>query len=183
MDPHTYPQWPTVPACYEWLALDRRGQWRLRGERVTHAGLLAFLDRHYAVDTEGRWLVHNGPQKVYVDLAATPWIYRSAGSGFVTHSGRPAGAVEQLYLSAEGELLLLAATGIGLVDDRDLAALLTECDDGHGGAVDDATWSACLGATGTDTEPAIFWRGLRLQRLPAGCDLAARFGFVARPRP
>ena len=27
-------RWPNVPACHEWLSLDRRGDWRLQGERV-----------------------------------------------------------------------------------------------------------------------------------------------------
>jgi len=38
-------RWPNVPACYGWLSLDRRGQWRMRGEPVTHAGLANFLNR------------------------------------------------------------------------------------------------------------------------------------------
>ena len=40
----TPPNWPSGPSCHGWLALDARGAWRLRGEKISHAGLLAFLD-------------------------------------------------------------------------------------------------------------------------------------------
>ena len=68
-------RWPNVPACYDWLSLDRRGDWRLQGERVTHRGLIEFMNRQYGSDETGRWFVQNGPQRVYVELAATPWIF------------------------------------------------------------------------------------------------------------
>jgi hypothetical protein len=77
-------QWPNVPDCFGWLALDRRGQWRMRneyvqahqlpGEVITHAALNNFISRNYASDELGRYFFQNGPQRVFVTLAATPWI-------------------------------------------------------------------------------------------------------------
>ena len=55
MDPALLAKWPNVPACFEWLSLDRRGQWRLKGEVIAHRGLITFLNLNYAVDDLGRW--------------------------------------------------------------------------------------------------------------------------------
>ena len=30
-------KWPNVPHVYGWLALDRRGVWRIKGDAVTNA--------------------------------------------------------------------------------------------------------------------------------------------------
>ena len=50
-------KWPNVPACYDWLSLDRRGDWRLQGERVTHRGLIAFINRQAPHPEEARiWM-------------------------------------------------------------------------------------------------------------------------------
>ena len=34
-------KWPNVPACYGWLALDARGEWYMRDERVQAAGAVS----------------------------------------------------------------------------------------------------------------------------------------------
>jgi hypothetical protein len=83
-------KWPNVPDCYGWLALDRRGQWRMRdeftqqnhlpGQVITHAALNEFISRNYASDDLGRFFFQNGPQRVYVTLDATPWIARISPS-------------------------------------------------------------------------------------------------------
>lgn len=79
-------KWPNVPACYGWLALDRRGQWRMRdefaqqnnlpGTVIAHQALNEFISRNYACDIEGRYFFQNGPQRVFITLDATPWIVR-----------------------------------------------------------------------------------------------------------
>jgi hypothetical protein len=79
-------KWPNVPACYGWLALDRRGQWRMRdefaqqnnlpGTVIVHQALNEFISRNYVCDTEGRYFFQNGPQRVFITLDATPWIVR-----------------------------------------------------------------------------------------------------------
>jgi Protein of unknown function (DUF2946) len=87
-------KWPNVPDCFGWLALDRRGQWRMRdefaqqnhlpGQIITHQALKEFISRNYACDTLGRYFFQNGPQRVYVTLDATPWIARLIPDGEVT---------------------------------------------------------------------------------------------------
>src|SRR5690606_10600917 len=92
-----------VPHCYDWLGLDARGAWYMRDDRVQHAGpfpavkgsllrhdkLLAFIHRNYDHDEAGQWFFQNGPQRVYVELQATPWIWRLDERGGVTsHTGR-----------------------------------------------------------------------------------------------
>lgn len=166
-------RWPNVPACYEWLSLDRRGDWRLQGERVTHRGLIDFMNRQYAGDEAGRWFVQNGPQRVYVDLAATPWIFRRDGTSFVAHTGVPAGAIEAVLIDGEGCVYLETALGIGLLDDRDLAALLEECQPG-----DEASLLRLM--AGGDGE--IHWQGHRLQHTAADL-LPQRYGYLRQPRP
>ena len=171
-------KWPNVPACYEWLSLDRRGDWRLQGERVSHPGLIAFLNQHYAIDASGRCFVQNGPQQVFVDLALAPWVYRRMSAGWVSHTGQPAGAITACYLDAEGSVLLMAEPGIGLLDDRDLPRFLDECQAVDGEPASEDDFAGLL--AGEDA--AIDWQGIALQRLPAA-DPAAFFGFVAQPRP
>lgn len=79
-------KWPNVPDCYGWLALDRRGQWRMRdeftqqhhlpGQVIVHQALNEFISRNYARDSHGRYFFQNGPQRVFITLDATPWIAR-----------------------------------------------------------------------------------------------------------
>ncbi len=81
-------KWPNVPACYGWLLLDRRGNWRMRddavqrahglGSPVRHAALIAFIVRNYDVDELGQWYFQNGPQRVYLELEYTPFVVRLA---------------------------------------------------------------------------------------------------------
>lgn len=120
-------KWPNVPDCHGWLSLDRRGQWRLQGSPVVHAGLAEFIGRNYVRDESdncGAWFMQNGPQRVWVELAATPWIFRLLDGRFVTHTGVPAGEVEAAWLVDSETLCLRTGHGFGLVDDRDLPALL-----------------------------------------------------------
>lgn len=121
-------RWPDVPAVYDWLALDRRGNWLLREpgserfSRIGNAALRDFMARNYAADTLGRWFFQNGPQRVYVKLAYTPLVVHYEGEALFDHCGRPVEALET-YLDDEGSLLILGQRGIGLLDDRDLARL------------------------------------------------------------
>ena len=119
-------KWPNVPDCRGWLSLDRRGQWRLQGSPVVHAGLVEFIGRNYACDESGNWFMQNGPQRVWVELAATPWIFRLQDGLFVTHTGASAGEVEAAWLVDGEALCLRTGRGFGLIDDRDLHALI-EC--------------------------------------------------------
>jgi len=76
-------KWPNVPAVYGWLALDRRGNWLIKGERIANQALRDFISRNYAADDAGRWYFQNGPQRVYVTLAYTPLVVHYEGDGVV----------------------------------------------------------------------------------------------------
>lgn len=171
-------KWPNVPACYDWLSLDRRGDWRLQGERVTHRGLIEFMNRQYGSDDSGRWFVQNGPQRVFVALAGTPWIFRHEGDGFVSHTGQPADELKAIYLDAEGSILLETALGIGLLDDRELAAFLAECRDPDGQPAGEEAFIELM-STGSGS---VFWNIHRLQAITTS-ELPGRFGFDPTPKP
>ena len=120
-------RWPNVPDCYDWLMLDRRGRWRLRHpqdamrfEPIQHAELRDYIARNYSVDASGAWYFQNGPQKVFVRLAYTPWVLRFEGGALVNQCGEIA-TPHTAWLDEEGSLLLLTQRGVGLLDDRDLA--------------------------------------------------------------
>lgn len=137
-------KWPNVPHCYGWLGLDRRGQWFMRDDRVQAAGpfaqqpgdaqapakgtmlrhdkLIAFIHRNYAADEQGQWYFQNGPQRVYVELEATPWIWRLQPDGAVqAHTGAAAGPVLGAWLDEHGHLYLQTPLGLGLVHTNDMA--------------------------------------------------------------
>lgn len=103
-------KWPNVPHCFGWLALDRRGQWRMRdefaqanqlaGSVIQHAALNEFISRNYACDSLGRYFFQNGPQRVFITLDATPFIARmipsESGPQLLTQCGteiKPQGAL------------------------------------------------------------------------------------------
>ncbi len=112
-------RWPNVPAVYGWLELDRRGNWRIKGERIGNVALREFIARNYAADAQGRWFFQNGPQRVYVTLAYTPLIVRHEGSRLVDHCGREF-AASTVFQDEEGSVLIEGEPGIALLDDRDL---------------------------------------------------------------
>src|SRR5438093_7717580 len=113
-------KWPNVPAVYGWLALDRRGNWRIKGQRIGNAALRDFIARNYECDAQGRWFFQNGPQRVYVRLAYAPLVVHYEAEALVDHCGR-AFSPEQVFQDDEGSVLMRAARGVALLDDRDLA--------------------------------------------------------------
>lgn len=128
-------RWPDVPHCYGWLLLDARGAFRMRddaaqaantaGDVIRHPALLSFIYRNYVSDERGAWYFQNGPQRVYVELEATPYIARTtATGGFITHDGASLPPVDTALITEEGRLVLQAGAKIALVDDRDLAECL-----------------------------------------------------------
>jgi hypothetical protein len=112
-------KWPNVPAVYGWLDLDRRGNWLIKGQRIGNAALREFIGRNYASDESGRWYFQNGPQRVFVRLAYTPFVMHYEGDRLFDHCGRPVRALETL-VDDEGSVLIRGEHGIGLLDDRDL---------------------------------------------------------------
>jgi hypothetical protein len=115
-------RWPDVPAVYGWLSLDRRGGWRIKGEKITNAALREFIGRNYQADERGYWYFQNGPQRVFVALAYTPLVVHYEGEALVDQCGRafPPGGFLQ---DEEGSVLVEGERGIALLDDRDLQRL------------------------------------------------------------
>ncbi len=127
-------KWPNVPHCYGWLALDARGDWYMRDERIQRAGpfpqvkgsrilhdkLLGFIHRNYAHDGDGAWFFQNGPQRVYLQLEAAPWVWRVDDDGRVaSHTGLPA-EPRSAWLDEHGRLFLDTDLGFGLVHSLDM---------------------------------------------------------------
>jgi hypothetical protein len=123
MDPsvlRSMAKWPDVPDVYGWLSLDRRGNWLLKGERIGNQALREFIGRNYQPDDKGRWYFQNGPQRVFVKLAYAPLVVHFEGDALVDQCGR-AFALRRAFEDEEGSVLVEGASGIALLDDRDLA--------------------------------------------------------------
>jgi hypothetical protein len=164
-------KWPKVPHCHDWLGLDARGNWYLRdgqaqalgafasgapgarGSLLQHQGLIGFIARNYQADAEGQWHFQNGPQRVYVELQATPWIWRVANDGSVTaHTGQPA-QMREVLVDEAGHVYLVTDLGIGLVHTQDMGAVAD--------AIEHDRWQP---------------------RPVRAADLPARYGFVPSPQ-
>lgn len=165
-------KWPNVPACYGWLSLDRRGQWRLKGQVIRHSGLISAINGHYGADASGNWIFENGPQVVYVSLDYTPFVYRIGNDYLLTaHTGALAGPANAVFLDNEGNVLLNSSRGIGLLDDRDLPIFMEHCLTEAG---EEAQENDILGVV-TD-EVTVYWGGIKLQSINRS-DVSQRFGF------
>ena len=165
-------KWPQVPHCHDWLALDRRGDWymrddrtqaagpfpRVKGSRILHDKLLAFIQRNYSVDDTGAWYFQNGPQRVYVTLEAAPFVWRvepgAHGGWQVQAHGGQAAPVRSVWLDESGRLFLDTDLGFGLVHTLDMGLAAQ--------AVEQGDWQP--------------------QTLPFA-QMPARFGYVLRPQP
>ena len=164
-------KWPHVPDCYGWLGLDARGNWFMRddacqaagpftgsastaasrGSLLKHDKLIEFIQRNYESEF-GCWFFQNGPQRVYVELEATPWIWR-IGPEFsvLTHTGL-AGRVQRCIMDEHGRLYLDTELGFGLVHTQDMV----------------------LAADAVE-------QGLWVPAEVAASDLPQRFGYVRSP--
>jgi hypothetical protein len=171
-------KWPNVPALYGWLSLDRRGTWRLRGEPIGHRSAVEFIGRNYGADERGRWYFQNGPQRVFVTLEYTPWVFVLEGSGAVlTHTGAPIAPVTAAFLDEQGSLLLGTRAGVGIVCDRDLASV-SERLVGNDALLTDEALLRGVGPTNLTLQ----WAG---RSLPVGlirrAEVSKRFGFDPQP--
>ena len=109
-------------------------------------------ERNYAADDQGRWYFQNGPQRVYVELEATPWVWRvQEDYSVAAHTGQIT-VVKHCLLDEHGWLYLETALGIGLVHTQDVAIAAQALEAG-------------------------LWTAHPVQRL----DLPVRYGFVISP--
>jgi hypothetical protein len=182
-------KWPDVPAVYGWLSLDRRGDWRIKGELIANPGINAFIGRNYGHDDEGRWFFQNGPQRVYVSLDYTPLIYRiiqapDALPALECHTGKPVAIVTGGWLDETGAVLLQTEHGIGLVHDRDLGELVACLTGSDGNPLNDRALAAAMESIRYQ-RPAPLWlmiRGSQVRIKPIrSSEVPARFGFVPHP--
>jgi hypothetical protein len=131
-------KWPNVPHCYGWLTLDARGVWRMRdeqaqtlnlsGDPIRNATLLSFINRNYLCDSGGNWYFQNGPQKVYVDLLATPYIAQLLpDKSWRLHTGETMSQANQVWMLDDGNIVCKTANYLCQLDDRDLSLLIENC--------------------------------------------------------
>ena len=142
-------KWPNVPDCYGWLGLDSRGQWFMRddpvqsfgafqscvpgakGSVLRHEKLIDFIHRNYAADEKGQWFFQNGPQRVFVELELTPFVWRLdenfvpvAQTGETTH-------VIECLLDEVGRVYLNTPLGLGLVHTMDVGHVAEALEQGR----------------------------------------------------
>jgi len=179
-------KWPNVLAVYGWLSLDRRGSWMIKNvsgrfERIANPAVNEFIGRNYAADEQGRWYFQNGPQRVFVALDYTPWVYRldDSGEGLLAHTGAAPGALATVFLDEAGALLLRAELGIGVVLDRDLPAFFERLADPRGRAPERLLEDVAAGE-----EAAAILQGCKVRLAPIrAADVPGLFGYISRPAP
>lgn len=135
-------KWPNVPHCYGWLGLDARGQWWMRDDRaqalggftsgvpgsrgavLQHDKLIAFIHRNYASDEAGQWFFQNGPQRVYIELEATPLVWRVQDDyAIVAHIHQESGQTsraQRCIVDEHGRVYIEADLGFGLIHSQDV---------------------------------------------------------------
>ena len=185
-------KWPNVPHCYGWLALDARGGWRMRdeaaqqsnapGDKLNNPALVGFINRNYLHDDQGRWYFQNGPQRVYVNLEATPFIARTdPAQGMTVQTGAALPAIERLFLTESGAAIVQAGEIVAQVDDRDVAQLFESLELDGKQASDDALLAWLESGAGALT---LHYRGatVPVERIERDA-LPQRFGFVRTPAP
>lgn len=132
-------KWPNVPNCYGWLGLDERGHWYLRddpaqakgsfqsgqpgakGSLLQHEKLIEFIHRNYAADSSGAWFFQNGPQRVYVELAATPFVWRLSSNFQLTAQTGQETQAQTCYTDEVGRVYFQTGMGFGLLHTHDVA--------------------------------------------------------------
>jgi len=180
-------KWPNVPAVFGWLALDLRGRWLIRGERVGNPLVSQFIGRNYGSDEHGRWFFQNGPQRVFVRLAYTPWVLRLDMQGALrTHTGLHVRKIRAAGLDREGIVALLTEHGAGVVDDRDVERFSATFAGPGGSSLSDDVLTEALDALHSGAEQPLYvvHDGERLLLEPLEAEqIPARFGFERDPQP
>ena len=199
-------KWPNVPDCYGWLALDRRGHWRMRdefaqqnnlpGQVIQHAALNDFIERNYACDESGRYFFQNGPQRVFISLDATPWIVRMTPSNLGLNLINQCNQVMEptAALSDEkGNIYIVSTVNQTIYDtnqsDRNNNTQFIKRDDRtiallHDHDLDHFSELAKLREEACSFGGSWVWHDKQLPLDPIHSDeLASRFNFIANPQP
>ena len=179
-------RWPNVPALYGWLFLDRRGNWHVRGERITRPQIIDTINANYLPDADGAWYFQNGPQRGYVRLAYAPLILTVGADGaLLTHTGAQVQAPSAAWLDEDGSLLLSTEHGPALLADTEGDWLLDRLI-GEDKPVDEVQLAQALAQpSGSPTGLWLSWdngHSLDLNRLDAA-QAPATLGFIADPQP
>jgi hypothetical protein len=186
-------KWPNVPNVFGWLKLDRRGNWLVKArqsgagapvfERITNAAVVEFIGRSYARDERGRWFFQNGPQRVFVTLEYTPFVYRlrDDGESLEAHTGIAAAEVRRAWIDDTGMLVLETELGPGVLLDRDLPRIVDRIETASGRASEESLAAITAGAV-PDLTLELGRKRIQLSAL-AVADAPARFGFDPAPAP
>jgi hypothetical protein len=150
------------------------------GDKLNNATLVGFINRNYLADERGCWYFQNGPQRVYVNLEATPFIARTdPAQGLILHTGQPLGAPDQAFMLNTGGIVLRARERLAQLDDRDVAQLLQALELDGREVTDEGLMAWLDGGPG---RLALRWQGreIAMERL-AAAEAPGRFGYVQRP--
>ncbi len=178
-------KWPDTPAVFGWLKLDMRGRWLLKGRAVNLPQSLAFINQNYGGDDQGRMFFQNGPQRVFVTLSYTPWVYKfDASRRLHTHTGLLTSCISSAWLDEDGILILVSEHGPGVVRDQDLAQLSEHFTDEKGQSLglediekaltshlEDASLYLCLHKAIIKVQPIM------------RSEAPEKFGYQTRPTP
>jgi hypothetical protein len=194
-------RWPNVPAISGWLKLNMQGDWLLTGPvseglTISHPRILNFMARNYGCEPDGRYYFQNGPQKAYVHLAYTPWVYRihplECGDLMLsTHTGL-IDWPQAMFQDEQGRVLIQGEHGIGLLHSNDMDLLAIGLLEAEGALVHRASWT--VPAEDPDTLIAARTKLRRLAGTSTGrkecsftvqhihsADVAERFNFDPNP--
>jgi len=182
-------KWPDVPDVYDWLSLDLRGTWLIKGDPIASPRICEFIGRNYSVDSHGRWFFQNGPQRVFVSLAYAPFVLRTTGIEdpyLVTHTGLRLDRISGVWIDETGTVIVRWPAGLGSICDRDLSQITHWMTNTEGTPIADETLMKLLKSPAPHGS-AGFWFSYRAQRLPVGRILSrlapSKFAFDQTPRP
>jgi hypothetical protein len=192
-------KWPNIPDCYGWLALDRRGQWRMRdeftqqhhlpGQVIVHQALNEFISRNYARDSQGKYFFQNGPQRVFITLDVTPWVVRiipsEQGTQLLTqcqNSLEPTAALSD----ENGNIYIVGKLTQTIYEDSDRGKFSIQASESiallHDHDLDLFSELASLREEACSFGGSWNWHGQQLSLDPIhSSELANRFDYIAKP--
>ena len=192
-------KWPSVPNCFGWLALDRRGRWRIRneyaqkynlpGEVIQNNHFNEYIKRNYSRDINGRYFFQNGPQRVYISIDAAPWIVRITPSNeslqFVTQCQNQFHPQEALS-DESGNIFISGLTMQTILHEKGPVAFIQENQPSiallHDHDLDLFADLARLDGHSCNLESSWSWLGRRLPIHPIrSLEIPGRFGFKKNP--